>query len=47
MEFGGETRHGVAIIERQRGRRIEFGVFQVGAVITAPQEPQVRRSTLE
>jgi hypothetical protein len=34
-------------VQRQRGSRIEFRMFQVGAAITVPQTLQVRWSRFE
>ena len=47
MKLRGQRRQRVPSVERQCGRRIEFGMFQGGAAITVPQRLQVRRSTLE
>ena len=47
MKLAGKRRQRVAGILRQGRRRIELGVFQVGAAMTVPQTLQVRCATLE
>jgi hypothetical protein len=47
MKLGGKRGQRIAGILRQGRRRIELGVFQVGAAMTVPQTLQVRCAMLE